>query len=127
MARRTSRPPPTRELALQPLATSCVRCGGALRADYVQHRTVTTLKGMTRLRLQIRRCQMPRCARFHRPVRPEAEGRLALPVHEFGLDLIALVGALRYAEHRSVPEIHAVLGTRGVVLAERTVTNLLDR
>src|SRR5262249_2625673 len=30
-------------------------------------------------------------------------------------------------EHRSVPEIHQQLSRRGVVLAERTVTNLLDR
>jgi hypothetical protein len=32
--------------------------------------------------------------------RPEAEGRLALPKHEFGLDVIAWIGVLRYAEHR---------------------------
>jgi hypothetical protein len=31
---------------------------------------------------------------------------LALPQHEFGLDVIALTGTLRYREHRSVPEIH---------------------
>jgi len=41
--------------------------------------------------------------------------------------VIALVGALRYAQHRSVPEIHRELTGRGVALAERTVTNLLDR
>jgi hypothetical protein len=50
-----------------------------------------------------------------------------LPHHEFGLDVIALVGRLRYAEHRSVPEIHRELGCRGVRVAERTVTNLLQR
>jgi hypothetical protein len=43
------------------------------------------------------------------------------------LDVIALVGALRHAEHRSVPEIHRELLGRGVALSERTVTNLLDR
>jgi hypothetical protein len=50
-----------------------------------------------------------------------------LPQHEFGLDVITLVGALRYREHRSVPEIHYALRERGVVVCERTVTNLLDR
>jgi hypothetical protein len=34
---------------------------------------------------------------------------------------------LRYREHKSVPEMHGVLCERGVVIAERTVTNLLDR
>jgi hypothetical protein len=50
-----------------------------------------------------------------------------LPHHEFGLDVIALVGHLRYIQHRSIPEIHAELRRRRVVVAERTVTNLLDR
>jgi len=38
-----------------------------------------------------------------------------------------LVGALRHREHRSVPEIHQRLRARGVAIAERSVTNLLDR
>jgi hypothetical protein len=65
--------------------------------------------------------------RFHVPYRPEAECALALPQHEFGLDVIALVGRLRHRDHRSVPEIHAALRERGVDIAERSVTNLLDR
>ena len=52
---------------------------------------------------------------------------LALPEHEFGLEVIALVGTLRHRDHRSVPEIHAALRERGVTIAERSVTNLLDR
>ena len=35
--------------------------------------------------------------------------------------------ALRHAQHRGVPEIHAELARRGVSLCLRTVTNLLDR
>jgi hypothetical protein len=52
---------------------------------------------------------------------------LALPHHEFGLDVLALVGRLRHAEHRSVPEIHQELTRRGVAVAPRSVSNLLDR
>jgi hypothetical protein len=48
-------------------------------------------------------------------------------VREFGLDVIALIGALRYTHHRSIPEIHRELLTRSVLIAERTVTNLLAR
>src|SRR5262249_4784799 len=69
----------------------------------------------------------PACSRFLRPYRPEAEPHFALPYHEFGLDVMALVGRLRHAEHRSIPEIHRELTRRGVVVAPRTVTNLLDR
>jgi hypothetical protein len=95
--------------------------------DYYNRRTITTLEGVTHFRLQVRRCHNRACARYRRPFRPEAEGRLALPHHEFGLDILALIGALRYAEHRSVPEIHQSLASRGVVLSPRTVSNLLDR
>jgi hypothetical protein len=41
--------------------------------------------------------------------------------------VIALVGRLRYREHRSIPEIRTHLANRGVRAAERTVLNLLDR
>jgi hypothetical protein len=80
-----------------------------------------------RLRLVVRRCVNEGCALYHEPYRPEGEGAFALPQGEFGLDVIALVGALRHAEHRSVPEIHRELLARGVSVSERTVTNLLDR
>lgn len=43
------------------------------------------------------------------------------------MDVIALVGSLRYAFHRSIPEIHQALCDRGVSIAERTVTHLLQR
>jgi hypothetical protein len=98
-----------------------------MRIRYENRRTLVTLTGSVRLRLKIRRCETVGCPRLHRPYRPEAEGALALPQHEFGLDVMALVGALRHRDHRSVPEIHAVLTARGVILAERSVTNLLDR
>jgi hypothetical protein len=98
-----------------------------MRLRYENRRTLVTLSGPVRLRLRIRRCEAPGCPRFHVPHRPEAEGALALPQHEFGLDVIALVGVLRHRDHRSVPEIHAALRERGIDIAERSVTNLLDR
>jgi hypothetical protein len=46
---------------------------------------------------------------------------------EFGLDVIALVGALRHQEHRSIPEIHQFLEQRGLCVSQRTVSNLVAR
>jgi hypothetical protein len=85
------------------------------------------LEGLVRLRLQVRSCRRPGCPRRGACLRPEQEGAFALPQHEFGLDVIALVGRLRHAEHRSVPEIHAELVRRGVAICARGVGNLLDR
>jgi hypothetical protein len=127
MARRTARPDPDRTLDLPALARECAACGGPLWSAYVPRRDVITLEGAIRLRLQVRRCRDPFRPRYHVPLRPEQEGRYALPEHEFGLDVIALIGTLRHAQHRSAPEIHAELTRRGAPLCLRTVTNLLDR
>jgi hypothetical protein len=127
MARKAARPQPTATEHLKPLAQDCPACGHLMWADYRNRRTVATLDGLVRLVLDVRRCHHPGCHRHRLPYRPEAEGRYALPQHEFGLDVIALVGALRYAGHRSVPEVHQHLTARGLAIAERTVTNLLDR
>lgn len=127
MARRTARPIPTAELTLTPATTTCVACGHHLYCDYSNSRTLTTLDGVTRYTLRIRRCRHAPCDLFTVPFRPEAEGRLALPHHEFGLDLVAYAGNRRYAAHRTAPEIHAELVVRGVALSVRTVTNLLHR
>jgi hypothetical protein len=127
MARRTARPQPDQTVELPALTRTCPACGGPLWAAYKTQRAVTTLEGTIRLRLQVRRCRNPDCSRHAVPLRPEHEGRYALPEHEFGLDVIATVGTLRHSQHRSVPEIHAELARRGVTACLRTVTNLLDR
>src|ERR687883_483509 len=115
MPRRTARPQPTRDVDLPALTRTCPECGAALWAAYKTRRTVTTLDGLVRLSLQVRRCRNRECRRF------------GVPLREFGLDVIALVGRLRHAEHRSVPEIHAELIRRGVLICARSVGNLLDR
>src|SRR3954466_15440349 len=127
MARTAPRARPDREPVLETVHAHCPVCGGRLRYRYDNRHTVTTIAGLVRLRLRIRRCEDPGCARYRRPYRPEAEGAIVLPQHEFGLEVIALVGAWRYREHKSVPEIHRGLRERGAAIAERTVTHLLDR
>src|SRR5438067_10094096 len=86
-----------------------------------------TLRGLVQLTLVVRRCRNSECTLYHVPYRPEAEGAWALPHGEFGLDIITVVGQLRYGEHRSIPEIHQRLESRGVNIAQRTVTDLLER
>jgi hypothetical protein len=127
MARRTRRPTPTQERVLEPCHARCPHCGGPAHVAYHSRRTVATLDGLCALTLVVRRCQDAACPLFHRAYRPEEEGRWALPHGEFGLDVIALVGALRFGEHRSVPEIHRTLLVRGVQIAERSVTELAQR
>jgi hypothetical protein len=127
MARRTARPAAVRQYRLEPYQRRCPHCGDSARVAYHDRRTVATLDGLYDLVLVVRLCREPTCPFYHRPYRPEEEGGWALPHGEFGLDVIALVGALRYGEQRSVPEIHRALVARGVAIAERSVTNALYR
>jgi hypothetical protein len=127
MPRRIARAQPNRTIELLAQTRICPACGWSLWAAFQTQRTVTTLQGLVRLRLQVRRCRNPECVRRGVCLRPEQEGAFALPQYEFGLDVIALVGSLRHAEHRSVPEIHAELVRRGVPICMRSIGNLLDR
>ena len=103
-------------LRLEPGCRECWECQGPLHVTYYKTRHVVTLTGLRRLLLQIRRCVKPECPRYHQFYRPEAEGAFALPHAEVGLDAIARVGALRFADHRSVPEIHRHLQQSGVAV-----------
>jgi hypothetical protein len=116
-----------RERVLTPERECCPVCGQRLWIAYTKRRRVVRLDGVWRLRLRVRRCQNPACALYHHAYGPEAVGAWVLPQAEFGLDIIALVGQLRYREQRSVPQIHHALQERGVQIAERSVTVLLHR
>jgi len=114
MAQTDCRPKASVEKTLPTCVKRCPHGRKTMGWAYVNARVVITLEGCKRLRLHIRRCPDRACPRYHKPYRPEAEGRLALPEHPFGLEVIALIGASRYPQHRSVPEIHQMLVARGV-------------
>jgi len=127
MARNHKKPLAHQERILEPAAPACLECGRRMRIAYHSRRRLVTLDGSLDLVLPVRTCQNPVCRSCKRPVRPPEEGHLALPQTECGLDLVAFVGACRYQQHRSVPEIHARLKEGDVPVCERTVTNLLCR
>src|SRR5262249_4235229 len=97
MARKDRRPAATSEYLLTPQRSQCAECGQPMWIAYRTQRTITTLQGICHLALRVRRCHNRQCTRYHCLYRPEEEGRWALPHGEFGLDVIALVGSLRYA------------------------------
>jgi hypothetical protein len=98
---------PERERVLTPERECCPACGQRLWIAYTKQRRVVRLDGVWRLRLRIRRCPNQACAQYHQPYAPEELGACVLPQAEFGLDVIALVGQLRYREQPSVPQIRS--------------------
>jgi hypothetical protein len=94
---------------------------------YHSQRTVQTLDDLVLLTVVVRSCCTETCERYRVFTHPEEEGRWVLPQGEIGLDVIALVGRLRYGEHRSIPEIHHSMQARGVRICESTVLHLVHR
>ncbi len=124
--RRVARPSAEQQVRLEPQHLNCQECGEWMPVAYHAHRKILTVKGFIGLRVVVRRCHKPGCRAYKRAYRPEAEGRWALPHGECGLDLIALVGRLRYREQRSAPEIQRSLQERGLpVCPTNCATRLL--
>ena len=127
MARTEHRSQGQHHYKLEPQRKGCVVCEQPMWVAYHMHRKLMTLQGLCDLTIVVRRCRNPACSRYQQPYRPEEEGRWALPHGECGLDVIALIGQLRYREHRSISEIHEQLKGRQVLICERTVEHLLHR
>lgn len=127
MSRKQARAAAAKQIRLDTCQNHCWHCSSRLWVAYTTRRKLVTLDGLIELLLPVRRCNNAACPLYHRPYRPEPEAHYALPHGEFGLDVIALVGSLRFVEHRSVPEIYTTLLARGVSIAERSVTEQLYR
>ena len=127
MSRKEPRPPAKQQHRLEPQRKVCEICEQPMWVAYHVHRRLMTLQGLCDLTIVVRRCRNQACSHYQQPYRPEEEGRWALPHGECGLDVIALVGRLRYREHRSISEIHQQLKARQVTVCERTVEHLLHR
>lgn len=127
MSRRERRPLAQQEQRLDAQRKRCVECEQPMWVAYHAKRTILTLQGLCRLTVAVRRCNNQACSRYHQPYRAEEEGRWALPHGECGLDVIALVGTLRFREHRSVSEIHQQLQKRQLQMCERTVEHAMHR
>ena len=76
MPRRSARPHPDRTLDLPAHTRVCPACSGPLWSAATVRRTVVTLEGLVRLRLQVRSCRDPACPRHRVCLRPEQEGRV---------------------------------------------------
>lgn len=127
MARRPPRPHATTLQTLHAGLRHCPCCGNPMWAASHNYRTVTTVAGVRRLPLTMRRGIPPACPQLQRPDRPEEAGRRALPKHECGLDVLPWIGPWRAAQPRSVPASHPEVGHRRVALAPRTVLSRLAR
>ena len=127
MGGKTVRAAATQERRLHLERNICAECGQELRVGYTSWRKVATLEGMVCLKVSIGRCENPACGRYHQPYHPAQEGAIVLPHYEYGLDVVAFIGARRYQHSASAPQIHAALVQRQVQISQRNVQYLLER
>ena len=79
MARKHRRAEASSEQSLKPHRRHCLSCGRWLWVAYYRRRTVTTLAGVVRLRLQVRRCVNRACHRYHQAYGGESPFRMPDP------------------------------------------------
>jgi hypothetical protein len=108
MARPPPRPRPTATQTRAPLRPHGPTCGNALWAASHHYRTITTLTAVQRLTRNMRHCIPPVWPPCRHPAWPEAEGRLALPTHEFGRDGVRPLD--RQREPRPEPDAEVLRG-----------------
>jgi hypothetical protein len=120
MARRTPRPTAPFSTTLTPLRETCEACGTRWWVAYHRRRKIMTLEGLWQLTVIIGQCPNPTCPLYHVRYHPEEEWRWALPHGEFGLDVIATIGAWRWRRASQCPrDASAFAGSRPFHLRTR--------
>jgi hypothetical protein len=116
----------SREVDLYPLTRRCPACREPLRERYRKRRFIVRLDEQLDVTSHFLECTTPRCRLRALVSRPEEEGLLALRGYTFGLDVVALIGQLRFERKRSVPEIHAQLVGDGLEISDKEVALLAE-
>ena len=80
-----------------------------MHQSYRSERSVETLTGVLHVISHAFQCPTPSCPLHHGHLRPEAEDVLALRGYTFGLDVVAHIGDLRFAQGHTIPKMHHIL------------------
>jgi len=91
---------------------SCLSCGTNLQISQHRDRRIHRLDETIDLILRDKKCPNPECPAPHLRYRPAQEPILALPGHEFGLDVLMAIGSMRMRDDFSFPRIYQRLRER---------------
>ena len=110
-------------IKFKPEFDTCLKCGTPLKFAYsLSRKKVITLKGTIKIIHYGYSC--PDCNFLHRS--SEADG-LSLKHYNFGFDIIAQIGKLRYHENRNREEIYIKMAKDfGIAISERNIQNLYE-
>ena len=91
---------------------SCPLCQGELQVCQHRKRRIHLLDETIALTARDKKCLNPQCPAPKVRYRPLEESPLALPGHEFGLDVLMAIGSMRLRDDFSFPRIHQRLQER---------------
>ncbi|WP_096190889.1 transposase [Neobacillus soli] len=112
----------------RPEFSNCPTCQSKL--DYchtVSKKTISTLNGVKTIINMGYRCTNPNCENGSTVFRSAQAEHLSVKHITYGMDVLALVGELRFKERKTRKEIMDILNRRGVVVSERHVQKLYER
>jgi hypothetical protein len=99
----------SQEVHLYPLARDCPGCQQPRAERYRKQRYIITLRGELKVISHWQECRTAGCAWRGASLRPEQEEVLALRGYNFGLEVIARIGELRFGQHQTLGQIRQAL------------------
>lgn len=112
----------------RPEIDDCPHCGTKLEYCHsVSNKTITTLDGVYKVVNMGYRCNNNQCSKSGAVYRSAEAENMSMKYLTFGIDVLALVGQLRFKEHKTIGEIASELELRGVKTTERNVQKLYER
>lgn len=112
----------------KPEITSCSYCNSKLRRSHTAwNKNIATLDGTIHAWSVAYACENPECLHTGIAYKSAEAEMLSMKHSSYGYDVLALVGELRFKQHRTVKEIADALNERGIPTSERHAQNLYER
>lgn len=112
----------------KPEIKNCSHCNSKLRRSHTAwNKKIATLDGIIHAWSVAYACENPECLHIGIGYKSAEAEMLSMKHSSYGFDVLALVGELRFKQHRTVKEIADALNERGIPTSERHAQNLYER
>lgn len=119
---------PEKKVYYYPEILSCPDCGMKLKRHHTAwKKNISTLQGVFQVWNMAYHCPSEVCGNLNRYFRSAQADALCMKHTSYGFDVLALVGDLRFKQHRTIGEITEALNGRGIATSERNSMRLYER
>lgn len=119
---------PEKKVYFQPEILHCPDCGIKLKRHHTAwKKNISTLQGVIQVWNMAYFCPSEACSPLRRYFRSAQADALCMKHTSYGFDVLALVGDLRFKQHKTIGEITEALNERGVATSERNSMRLYER